>query len=242
LQESEAEIAAHLAPGTGDVADGYRGDKHPLLATDATLEVEAVWTPVGRGRAFESGYFPSEFYEPFQQLSVAQVRRDYSARHFSAFMPTESGLTTVGETWALDLPRVSQFLTQFHPAVSLHINSTGRLAGPNGGFAILRAVSPTHAEVAFRMHAEIEPEPGVYFTPAHFSGTLLINKQTGMVERFQLGIPTDEALNATLTVALPSEALLISYTLNAWSWLALITTATASTGRKRFPRWKQKGV
>ena len=90
----------------------------------------------------------------------------------------------------------------------MHIDSTGRLAGPDGGFAILRAVGKTHAEIVFRIHAEIEPEQGVFFTPAHFSGSLLVNKQLGTVEHFRLGIPTDGGLNATLTVALPTEALL----------------------------------
>ena len=59
----------------------------------------------------------------------------------------------------------------------------------------------------FEFHAEIEPDQSVFFTPAHFSVSLLVNKQLGTVEHFQLGIPTDEGLNATLTVALPTEAL-----------------------------------
>jgi hypothetical protein len=225
VQDSPAELAAHFAPGEESVGRGFRGDRHPLLAAGTTLEVEAFWTPLGygaieadlfplrgggNGREFGThrSSFPLESHESFRQLSVAQRRRKYSARHFSAFMPSGDRLTTVGETWALDLAGVSRFLTQFHPAVSMHLDSTGRLPGPNGAYAILRAVSPTHAEIAFRIHAEIEPEPGVFFTPAHFSGTLVINKQTGEVEAFQLAMPMKDALNAMLTVVLENEALI----------------------------------
>ena len=208
VADSDATLLHHAAPGMALVAEGHRDQTHLLLDERAKLEVLAHWSPVGHGRAFESGHFPFPFYEPFRQLRVAQPTRVYTNRHFSVFLPREPRLDSVGAMWSLDPHGVSQFLTQFHPAVSMHIDSTGRLAGPDGGFAILRAVGKTHAEIVFRIHAEIEPEQGVFFTPAHFSGSLLVNKQLGTVEHFRLGIPTEGGLNATLTVALPTEALL----------------------------------
>jgi hypothetical protein len=60
----------------------------------------------------------------------------------------------------------------------------------------------------FRIHAEFyltpkeEPEVliGAWYTPAYFSGRILVNKRMGTVDHFRLGIPTDKALNVHLTV------------------------------------------
>jgi hypothetical protein len=73
---------------------------------------------------------------------------------------------------------------------------------------VLRAISPTHADVAFRIHAEFFVTPKVggrlqavyaWFTPAYFQGRVLVNRQTGRVEHFRLALPTEKALNAFLT-------------------------------------------
>jgi hypothetical protein len=104
---------------------------------------------------------------------------------------------------------VKLFLSQFHPNASLHLAATGRRAGPDGAFAVLRAVSPTHADIVFRVHAEFYVTPpdagdwqGVYawLTPAYFTGRILVNKKTGNVEHFRLALPTEKALNVFLTV------------------------------------------
>jgi hypothetical protein len=125
----------------------------------------------------------------------------------SAFLP-ESG-TKVGQLWALDSEKVKTFLAQFHPNPSLHLVATGRRAGPDGAFAILRAASPTHVDIAFRVHAEFSITPKVagplqavraWFTPAYFDGRILVNKTAGTVEHFQLALPTEKALNVFLTV------------------------------------------
>ena len=206
IQDHELSLPQHSLPEVGSVSGGFRGDQHAMLSADTSLRVNAVWTPIGHGRAFTEGYFPLQFYEPFRQLKVIDNQRIYTAKHFSVFLPEHEDISAAGEVWRIDVKRAAQFLTQFHPAISTHINSTGRLSGPDGGFAIVRALSPDYVEIAFRIHAEIEPEEGVFYTPAHFSGFMTINKQTKRVERFRLAIPT-ESLNATLTVALPTEAL-----------------------------------
>jgi hypothetical protein len=113
----------------------------------------------------------------------------------------------VGQLWALDGERVAEFLKQFHPHASMHLVAPGRRAGPDGAFAILRAVSPTYLDIRFRIHAEFyltpqdgRPNPDAWYTPAYFSGRMLVNKQTGTVEHLHVGLPVDKALNVHLTL------------------------------------------
>ena len=135
--------------------------------------------------------------------ATAAARSDRQLRHVP-YAPESEELGSVGDMWAVDLDGMAVFLGQFHPSVSMHLDATGRRAGPDGGFAILRAMSPMYAEIIFRVHAEYDLAPGVYYTPAHFSGRLVVNRQEGTVEDFYLGIPTDTSLNVTLTYTLPT--------------------------------------
>jgi hypothetical protein len=197
--------AAVAANRTADVRDGFRGDLHPILHGRTQLEVTAQWT------ALEKSQLNLEAPEPvlgwYTGLRPAAGRATYSAGDFSAFLP-QAG-TKVGQVWALDADKVATFLEQFHPSASMHLTATGRRAGPDGAFAVLRAVSPSHAEIAFRVHAEffITPKDAgdlqsvyAWFTPAYFQGRLVVNINRGTVEHFRLALPTERALNAFLTV------------------------------------------
>jgi hypothetical protein len=46
-----------------------------------------------------------------------------------------------------------------------------------------------------------EPREPAWYTPAYFSGHVLVNRRTGTVDHFRLGVPTDKALNVHLTLA-----------------------------------------
>jgi hypothetical protein len=188
-----------------DVPDGFRGDVHPLLHGRAPLEVTAHWTALEKGRLKLQA--PDEVLAWYTGLRPAVPRATYTARDFSAFLPAAAA--RVGQVWALDPDRVRGFLAQFHPRPSTHLVASGRRAGPDGAFALLRAVSPSHAEIVFRIHAEFFVTPDVggdlqsvyaWLTPAYFHGRLLVDKDRGTVEHFRLALPTEKALNAFLTV------------------------------------------
>jgi hypothetical protein len=92
----------------------------------------------------------------------------------------------------------------------MHLVAAGRRAGPDGAFAILRAKSPTYLDIAFRVHAEFyltrdDGSPAqlvdAWYSPAYLSGRILVNQQTGKVDHFRLGLPTDKSLNVHLTMA-----------------------------------------
>ncbi len=188
------------------VESGFRGEIHPLLRDDARLTATAHWSRIGTGDAFQRGYFPARFYVPFHHAGPAQPERTYASSDFSGLLPER--IEGVGQMWSLDLERVAVFLEQFHPRPLLSLAAVGRRAGPNGAIGILRAVSQDHLEALVRIHAEFEMAEGAWFTPAHFAGRMLVDREHGTVEFFQLLVPTEQTLNATLTVGLPTEALI----------------------------------
>ena len=195
-----------VANRTADVPDGFRGDVHPMLHGRAPLEVTAHWTGLEPGQVKLQDH-PAEVRAWFTALRPAVPRMAYTARDFSAFLP--AGKADVGQVWALDADKVRTFLAQFHPHPLMHLVATGRRAGPDGAFAVLRAVSPSHVEIVFRLHAEFYVTPDAagdlrsvyaWFTPAYFHGRLVLDKTRGTVEYFRLAVPTEKALNAFLTV------------------------------------------
>jgi hypothetical protein len=202
-QRTRIPVALNRGP---EVLDGFRGDVHPLLHGQTRLKVTAHWARVGEGRDRIHRNVHPEVYAWFTELQPARPRHTYTARDFSAFLPETVG--KVGQLWALDSDKVAEILKQFHPRPRMHLVSEGRRAGPDGAFGILRAESPSYLDIAFRIHAEFYLTPddwdprapvGAFYTPAYLAGDLVVNKGTGTVDYFRLGLPTDKALNVHLT-------------------------------------------
>lgn len=183
-----------------EFSEPFRGKVHPVLHGKTRLAVTGHWSPVGQGGrdAIEKRIAPS-VYRLFADLQVAIPERVYSEREFSPLLMPES-VQSVGQVWELDEDDVAEILLQFHPRPSLHIVSRGRRAGPDGAFALLRAVSPTHLDIVFRIHAEFDIANNVWLTPACFWGRMIVDKNAGTVEYFRLWLPTDNYLNMHLTV------------------------------------------
>src|SRR5262249_38300839 len=170
---------------SSNIPNGFRGEVHPLLHGRTRLEVTTQWTPIGTGRDQMHRHLHPKLYSLFTELRPDQPRQTYTERDFSGFLPEDVG--EVGQLWVLDADKVTQFLRQFHPGATLHLTAAGRRAGPDGAFAILRAVSPSHLDILFRIHAEFRLTPeglpiGAWYTPAYFTGRVLVNKQTGTVD------------------------------------------------------------
>lgn len=189
-----------------DVEDGFEGAVHPALELGETLEVRAYCSPIGTGRGFDEGYFPRQFRGPFDSYVVADAVEEYSSQELSAFFPQEIG--EVGQLWEVQVDRVAPFLKQFHPGASVKLEAPGRRGGPNGGFAVLRAISDTHLDILARIHGEFVLAPGTYLTPAYFECRMLVDRIARRVRFFSLAVPTDLGLNTTLTAVLPTEALI----------------------------------
>jgi hypothetical protein len=212
LAESRQPIAVHqpvpVALNRGpEISEGFRGEVHALLFGKTRLEVTADWTPVSKGRDQLHSHLNALVYSWFTELRPARPRQTYSERDFSAFLPRS--VEKVGQIWELDGGKIAEILKQFHPRPSMHLVATGRRAGPDGTFAILRAMSPDYLDIAFRIHAEFyltppDLPPGLvdaWYTPAFFSGSVVVNQRTGTVDYFRLALATDKALNVHLTVS-----------------------------------------
>lgn len=182
-----------------EIPIGFRGHVHPMLHGKTRLDVSAHWTRMGYGRDQLERNVPPRVYELFAALKPETPQRVYTEHDFSSLMPEE--VESVGQVWTIGLDDAARLLRQFHPHPSLHLVAFGRRAGPDGAFAILRAASPTHLDILFRIHAEFDIAENVWFTPACFWGRMVVNKETGTVNSFRMWIPTNNPLNVHLTVA-----------------------------------------
>jgi len=198
-QSTPAGPESVAAERSGRVPKGFRGAVHPVLHSPTRLAVAAHWSSLGQGKEQLERRVPPSVYSLFMNLKAAAPNQIYTERAFSALMPAAAG--SVGEIWEIDRDDVAIFLRQFHPRPTLHLVSSGRRAGPDGAFGLLRAVSPTHLDVVFRIHAEFDIAQNVWLTPACFWGRMIVDKTAGTVEYFRLWVPTENRLNVHLTVA-----------------------------------------
>lgn len=182
------------------VFEPYQGGVHPILHGKTNLRVRAHWSPISQGGrdSLENRVAP-EVYRLFTDLKVAIPEKVYTEREFSPLLMPAT-VHSIGQVWELDPDEVTEFLCQFHPEPSLRVASRGRRAGPDGAFALMRAVSPTHIDILLRIHAEFDIATNVWVTPACFWGRMIVDKQSGKVEYFRLWVPNQNYLNIHLTV------------------------------------------
>jgi hypothetical protein len=187
-----------------EIVDGFSGEVHPLLHRPAQTEVSASW--LGSTSDILGPQAPLELRQLYINVKPAVPTYSYSERDFSAFLPPEN-VSTVGKAWAVDIDAATVFLKQFHPSVSTHYGSVGRRPGPDGTYALLRGLSPSHVDVVFRVHAQFDllppssdiPALNAWYTPAYFLGRLVVNRQAGTVEYFRLAVPTENPTNLHVT-------------------------------------------
>ena len=115
-------------------------------------------------------------------LRAAKETKEYSTSVFRAFLPDLP--VSVGESWKVK-PSVVQLMKQLHEGATtnLHINDEAK-----GGWAILRAVNPSWAEIAFRVHGQFVLQDG-WFTPSQFAGRIAIDRRSGNVAYFHMRVP-----------------------------------------------------
>jgi len=181
----------------------------------------AHWVPEGNDR-HAGKKLVIEGYRFFLPIDPAIERQTYTEQDFSAFLPEK--LPAVGQIWSVEPESVAKLLRQFHPFASMHLNADGRRVGPDGAFAVLQAVSPSYLDIALRVHAEFDVTDELrksvdpryfllkqgWYTPAYFSGRMIVNRDKGTVEYFRLGLPADRTLNAHLTMS-PADSEPVSH-------------------------------
>ena len=165
-----------------------------------TIQVSAYWAPIA-----DAALNSPKHATLFNNLSPTHPSQEYGTDAFRVFFPKES--FTVGNLWELDVKNIIPFLRQFHPGATakMHNNPGTEFVleffgltlfrsssfESEGAYVCLRAVSPTYAEIVFRIHAEflLDNEAGAYFTPAQFTGRLILNRKYDTIREFSLYLP-----------------------------------------------------
>ena len=185
---------------------GNKINMSKTLDSSASVKVDAYWEPIADS-SLGMPIYSQKHAALFGDLSPAHPSQEYEADAFKAFFP--KGNAAVGHVWELDTNEVIPFLRQFHPGATaeMHANPGGEfvLEGfgttlirltvgleSNGAFACLRALSPTYAEIVFRIHAEflLDKDADAYFTPSQFTGRLILNREHGTIREFWLYVPS----------------------------------------------------
>ena len=164
------------------------------------IQVDAYWAPIA-----DAALNSPKHAALFNNLSPAHPSQEYEMDAFGVFFPKES--FTVGNLWELDVEKIIPFLRQFHPGATakMHNNPGTEFVleffgltlfrssrfESEGAYACLRAVSPTYAEIVFRIHAEflLDRKASAYFTPAQFTGRLILNRKSDTIREFWLYLP-----------------------------------------------------
>uniref|UniRef100_H3A241 Selenoprotein N n=1 Tax=Latimeria chalumnae TaxID=7897 RepID=H3A241_LATCH len=144
----------------------------------------------------------------------------FFARQFKAFLPPKNKLE-VGDPWWVvpselniftgylsnnrfypALPKgkeviIHNLLSMFHPRPFVKTRF-----GPQGAVACIRAVSDFYYDIIFRIHSEFQlnEPPGFpfWFSPAQFTGHIVLSKDSSHVREFRLFVPNNRSLNVDM--------------------------------------------
>lgn len=96
-----------------------------------------------------------------------------------------------------ELVVIHQLLSMFHPCPFLRSRFP-----PQGGVASVRAYNKEYLDISFRLHAEFQlsepPNNPMWFTPAQFTGNLIISRDYKKIIYFHMYVPTDKKLNVDM--------------------------------------------
>ena len=183
-----------------------------VLSSTAGVQVQAHWEPIAD--ATYNLHQPTE--EQFDRLKARWPEpvnmelgdrllelfnfkplhplKNYNTADFQVFLPPSP--VDVGDVWDIDSEGILPFLRQFHLGVTTDLRYYSKKRerhvrkGTNGAKACLKAISPEHVEIAFRIHALFMLDgPEALFMPAQFAGHLVINRNTRHVYKFSLVSP-----------------------------------------------------
>jgi hypothetical protein len=176
-------------------------DFSPPKLTGDGLELEAAFEAVT-----DTVYGLEKEAPPIRNFGVAIPRQRHVAAAFVPFLPATP--VKVGDTWPVSVPDLVPLLRQFHAGASAELHHQG--VGSPGGWACLRTLGETQAEICFRIHAEFLLEGdgdftnSSWLTPAQFRGRLVLDRKTGAVTGFRLEVP-DQLANVDMNVATAAD-------------------------------------
>lgn len=149
------------------------------LRDDGKISVKGFIAPI---EAMKPNFH--EEWDALANMRVNQPEKEYDASVFHAFLPNIP--VAIGECWKIEEFGALELLKQLNPNPNLemHIN----IGDSSGLWACLRAYNDQFAYILFRIHAEFQLEDG-WFTPSHFAGDLIIDRNKEDVVFFQQHVP-----------------------------------------------------
>jgi len=165
------------------------GDDTGASGDGKAFAVEAHWEKMLGGKM---ALWEHDTYGQYlQNLAPVADTRGYGRSELRALLP--DSFPGLGEVWRHDAKTACGLLMQLHEGglVDMRI-------GPRGMVGSVRAISETHYDILYRLHAEFHMGPDVYLTPAAFDGRIIVNRKTSEVEYLRFALPTGRPLNTDL--------------------------------------------
>ena len=153
------------------------------LDRDVEVSVKGFIAPI----EYSSYNFHVE-WDTLANLRVAEPEKHYPDSIFRDFLPKEA--VSVGVPWKIEHAGALELLKQLHPSPSLGMRAELQpyKTESQGLWACLRAYDTEFADVVFRIHAQFDLKDG-WFTPAQFTGRLVIDRVKRSVAFFQMYVP-----------------------------------------------------
>lgn len=190
------------------------------------LDIKAEFRPLDLDSMtkFQDGQLLQEDMQALSGLkrwqSVLKEEAGFAVEAFSCFLPKRQSID-LGKAWTFVVPDMSRYgpdlssnrytppavnadhvilqylLHMFHPRPFLYSRFP-----PQGAVACVRAENEKFLEIEFRLHAEFQlntpPLLPFWFTPAQFSGRLIISKDGSHIEHFEMEVPCNKTLNVDM--------------------------------------------
>ncbi|KAL5008485.1 hypothetical protein ScPMuIL_014066 [Solemya velum] len=149
---------------------------------------------------------------------------NFAVRHFQVFFPNNPQLLIdVGEVYGIIEAESSGLWAPLHlpshryfpPKVETDVMAIHRLLslfhprpfiltrfGPQGSAACIRAYNNDYLDIVFRIHAEFQlhepPHYPFWFSPAQFTGHIVVSRDYEQIMYFQMFVPNDKKLNVDM--------------------------------------------
>lgn len=125
-----------------------------------------------------------EEWEALANMRVHEPEKEYSTSVFHTFLPNNP--VAVGDCWQIQENGILELLRQLNskPNLEMHID----IGDSSGLWATLLAYNDQQAHIVFRIHAEFALTDG-WFTPSHFAGNLIIDRNKEDVVSFRMHVP-----------------------------------------------------
>ncbi|BFZ12332.1 hypothetical protein BsWGS_15370 [Bradybaena similaris] len=208
--------------GQGD-SDSSSADIYP---GEDVVTIEARFSPLNLSTMFKDWQHDvsnnESYYGLFNWLTPNIKTKQFGVSRFLDLLPDLESSPTPGTVYTIvDVTKVrfgSSSLSSdrfYPPRVVGHGSVVHRLLSmlhprpfllmrfpPQGILGCVRAINEEYIEVVFRMHIEFQlnepPRYPFWFTPAQFTGSLLMSRNGSTVKHFHLYVPNERRLNVDM--------------------------------------------